>query len=76
MPVRLENALQATAGLQDLIGMMALQQALQQWLCSAGQADGQSPRCVGRDRGSQLSRGDGTGSGLAQAAIGVEQLSG
>ena len=56
--------------------MMALQQALQQGLRSAGQADGQSPGRVRRNRGSQLSRGDGIGSGLAKAAIGVEQLSG
>ena len=76
MPVPLENGFQTVDGLQRLIGMMALQQALQQGLRSAGQADGQSPGRVGRNRGSQLSRGDGIGSGLAQAAIGVEQLSG
>jgi len=76
MPVCLENGLQTVAGLQRLIGMMALHQALQHRLRGNGQADGQSPGCRGRDRGSQFSRGDGTGSGLAQAAIGVEQLSG
>ncbi|WP_186484787.1 hypothetical protein [Synechococcus sp. A15-127] len=55
---------------------MALHQALQQRFRCGGQADGQSPGGRGRDRGSQFSRSDGTGSGLAQAAIGVEQLSG
>ena len=75
MPVPLENGFQAIDGLQRLVGMTALHQALQKRLRCIGQADGQSPGCRGRDRGSQFSRGDGTGSCLAQAAIGVEQLS-
>ena len=75
MPVPFENRFQAVDGLQCLVGMMALHQALQQWLRCVGQTDGQSPGCRGRDRGSQFSRGDGTGSCLAQAAIGVQQLS-